>query len=318
MKRFVLLAVISMFVLVAARPSIRGYPVGSVTEVDRKAGVVQVDLGSKDGVFKGIAFVVVDEKGHKRAGLTANEVYDNLFWSDKVAPAALADIGPGMQVRWVLTPEVTSLVEARKLGEVSAYRKFIKVFPDSRFTPDLISSLPENKLRELDPEYYEAWKKYTKDSFKDYIKAHPHTGFARAAAKEVASIESYEKDREKEVQERTKRAEDAEALRKKQEALDEKIKAQTEKTFPGRELLGKLVNNSASPVRFAFDPPSEQQPVTVPPNDVYDMRLPQGTINYKVYNVETGAFLPAPGETPKPIKEGSADLQFDLWQIAYP
>ena len=316
--RFALLAVISMVALVAARPTIRGYPTGSVTEVDRKAGIVSVDLGMNDGVFKGVSFAVVDDKGHQLARITAREVYEDLFWSDSIAPAAIRDISPGMQVRWLLTSEVTALVEARRLGTVQAYSRFLRAFPDSRFIPDLVSSLPEEKLKELDPEYYEAWKKYTKDSFGEYMKKHPRKGLSKAAEREIASIESYEKDREKELAERAKRAAEAEEQRKKQEAVDEKIREQARKALPGRELLGRLVNNSAQPVRFAFDPPSEQQPVTVAPNSVSEMRHPQGTFGYKVYAVETGAFAPPPGEAPKPIKEGSADMQFDFWQVTYP
>ncbi|HEY3346760.1 MAG TPA: hypothetical protein VGK71_03970, partial [Nitrospirota bacterium] len=122
--KFALLALMCLTVFVGARPMLRGYALGSVLSVDSRAGEVSVDLGSKDYAIKGFEFVVVDGKGNPVANIKAREVFDDRFWSEKLTADELASVRPGMQVRWLFTPEIISLLTAKKSGKAEAYIKF--------------------------------------------------------------------------------------------------------------------------------------------------------------------------------------------------
>ncbi|MBI5190152.1 MAG: hypothetical protein HZA22_05715 [Nitrospirae bacterium] len=308
------------------RPMMRGYPVGRVVEVNKDAGLVSVDLGSSDGVLKGMGFAVVDAKGGQAAAIAAGEVYADRFWSVKLPADKARKVRPGMEVRWLLTPEVIALSGAVKKGSPESYKEFIATFPSSGFIPEVIDDLPETTLREISPEYYEAWKAYTRYSFEEFIEKHPGTGFALAAQAELGAIEEFEAEGERIRKGREERAKAAEAERARQQAVEDKIRERQERASR-RESLGKLVNNSDTAVRFVFDPPSEQSPVAVLPGSYSEIRHVAGSYTYKVFPVEDPDAAPAvrefgpDGEAPlgpTPLKEGEADTEFDFWEIEYP
>jgi len=304
----------------APRQMLRGYPLGSVVSVDKDAGTVSVDLGSGDGVMQGFGFVVVDEKGGEAASITAREVYSDLFWSDKVAPGKITGLRAGMQVRWNFTPEVAAILKARKDGTAGAYRDFAARFPASRFLPGLIKGLPDGMLREVNPDYYQAWKSYTKDAFQEFIKKYPGTGFASAAADEIKAIDAYDSRQEQARKERERVAAAAEKERAKREAVEQRVRDRQQKA-QRNELLGKITNNSTSPVRFSFEPAGEIPDTTVLASSSMDIRATAGTYSYKVYPIEDkpGA-LPSFGDDakPQPLKEDKVDIMFDFWEITYP
>ncbi len=62
--RFFLLILMAV-VLMGARPTLKGFPVGTVMAVDRDAGTVSINLGEKDGVLPGMTFLVVNDAGHR-------------------------------------------------------------------------------------------------------------------------------------------------------------------------------------------------------------------------------------------------------------
>jgi hypothetical protein len=318
--KYLALLLILAFALIGAgaRPMLRGFPLGSVVTVDRDLGIISVDLGTRDFVLKGLAFAVVDKEGHQVAQVRANELYSDLFWSDKLPAAQLNSVSAGMQVRWLFTPETSALLDARKKDTVEAYRYFIVRFPKSPYISELIKTIPDDKLKELNPDYYSARKSYTKDAFEGIIKKYPGSGFAAAAKDEIKAIDAYDAEEEKVRAERARRAAEAEAQRKKQEAVEEKILQSKEKTQT-REALGKLRNNSANTVRFVFKEPSDIPPTTVLPNSAADVRLSTGNYSYEVYKVEEEKFgVSLDQQQATPIKTGTVEIQFDFWEVTYP
>ena len=270
--------------LMGARQTIMGFPIGNVTEIDRKAGIVCVDIGKKDGVLPGMTFLIVNESGQEVTRITSKEMYSDMFWSGNLPLYELNKITVGMQARWLLTPEIVALNRAMKAGSGEAYKDFLARFPKSRFIAPLLKEIPEKKLKEINPDYYAAFKTYTKDSFSGIIKKYPGTGFAQAAADEIKSIDDYEKEQKKIEAERAKQAAAAEAEEKRQEAIEEKIKAQ-QQMAQEKEYLGKLRNNSGSPVRFVFKSPCEIPATVVPANSYMDARSYPGSFEYNVYSV---------------------------------
>ncbi|MDA8087025.1 MAG: hypothetical protein M0Z75_10040 [Nitrospiraceae bacterium] len=271
--------------LTGARQTIMGFPIGNVTGVDRKAGVVSVDIGKKDGVLPGMTFLIVTASGQEAARITSSEIYSDMFWSAKMPLYELDKISAGMQARWLLTPEIVALDRAMKADSGDAYRGFLARFPKSRFIAPLLREMPEKKLKEISPDYYAAFKAYTKDSFDKIIRKYPGTGFAQAAADEIKSIDAYEKEQKKIEAERAKRAAEAEAEEKRQEAIEEKIQAQRQMAQQ-KEYLGKLRNNSSSPVRFVFKSPCEIPSTVVQANSNMDVRSYPGSFEYDVYSVD--------------------------------
>ena len=344
--RFFLLILMAL-PLLGARPMLQGFPIGTVTAVDKDAGTVSVDLGAKDGVLPGMTFLVVNGAGREAASVTAGELYSDLFWSEKLPPRELNAISEGMQARWVLTPEIIALAKARKDDSGEAFKSFYHRYPKSRFMAALIREMPEEKLKKVSPVYYAAFKVYTKESFEDIIKNYPGTAFAEAASAEIKSIEGYDKEQAKLRADRAKRAAEAEAEAKKQEAIEDKINAQQNKAQQ-KEYLGKLRNNSGSPVRFVFKAPSDIPQTTVPAGSSMDVRSVSGSFDYEVDSAgdvsgQTGQTMPSmpampampsstqlqsaqPGtggqfETPggpAPLKTGTVDIQFDFWEADYP
>ncbi|MGC2424795.1 MAG: hypothetical protein WA666_10655 [Nitrospirota bacterium] len=341
------LLILMAVVLMGARPMIQGFPVGTVTAVDRDAGTVSINLGENDGVLPGMTFLVVNDAGHEAASVTAGELYSDLFWSEKLPPRELNNISAGMQARWVLTPEIIALAQARKDDSGEAFKSFYRRFPKSRFMAALIREMPEEKLKKVSPVYYAAFKAFTKESFKEIIKNYPGTAFAQAASAEIKSIEDYDKEQAKVQAERAKHAVEAEAEAKRQEDIEAKITAQQNKAQE-KEYLGKLRNNTGSPVRFVFKAPSNLPPTTVPGGGSMDVRSGPGSFEYEVDSAgdtsgQTGqtiqpsiAMQPGmatqPGQTmqpgigglaeqasgPAPLKTGTVDIQFDFWEADYP
>ncbi len=343
-KYLSLAGLLFVFVFLAgARPTIMGFPIGAVTEIDRKAGIVCVDIGKKDGVLPGMTFLIVTESGQEAARITSSEMYSDMFWSARLPLYKLNKITVGMQARWLLTPEIVALNRAMKAGSGHAYKDFLARFPKSGFIAPLLRELPEKKLKEINPDYYAAFKAYTKESFSRIIKKYPGTGFAQAAADEIKSIDDYDKEQKKIEAERAKQAAAAEAEEKRQEAIEEKIKAQ-QQMAQEKEYLGKLRNNSSSPVRFVFKSPSEIPATVVPANSNMDVRSYPGSFEYDVYSVDDTSRTNqtaqagqmsqpgfpgdnAPGTQPgegtqasgtTPLKTGTVDVQFDFWEADYP
>jgi hypothetical protein len=314
--KFVALAALCFLSVAASRPMLRGYPVGEVTSVNRPAGIISVDLGSRDFVLKGFPFAIVDGEGRQVAKVFADEVYKDVFWSGKLAQAEFGKIRPGFQARWLFTPEIKAVVDALKRNEAGSYKSLVERFPKSAYLPQVIALMPEDMLKVINPDYYEARKSYRREDFQKVIKKYPGTGFALAAEKEIKSIDAFDADKEKAAAERAKRAAESEAEQKRRQAVDEKI-SQKQDTAQRREALGKLVNNSVSAVKFVFDEPSALAPVTVMPNSFMDARQQTGSYTYKVYKVED-SFNPAPDQKPQVLKEGSVDIQFDFWEVSYP
>lgn len=306
-----------------ARQMLRGYPLGVVTGVDKTAGIISVDIGGRDGVVKGLPFIVVDAKGSQAADITAGEVYDDRFWSAPVKTEALRKVVTGMQVRWLFTPETSALLLARKTGTAAAYREFISRYPASRFIPEMIKAMPDGVLMELDPEYYNAWKAYNLAEFREYAAKHPGTGLAAAAEVEIKSIEEYDAAQEKAKKEREKKAAAYAEEQKRQEDIITRARAR-ENMRRLEEMHGKLVNNSSDPVRFVFDQPSPLAPTVVAPGGEYELSHPVGSYTYKVYAVkQVDEFAPPVSEEetpaePEPLTEGRADIMFDFWTVEYP
>jgi hypothetical protein len=69
-------------------------------------------------------------------------------------------------------------------------------------------------LKGINPDYYEARKRYRREDFQKVIKKYPGTGFALAAEKEIKSIDAFDADKQKATAERAKRAAEAEAEQK--------------------------------------------------------------------------------------------------------
>jgi len=302
--------------MAASRPMLRGYPIGEVTSVNQAAGIISVDLGSQDFVLKGFQFAIVDEEGRQVAKVVADEIYRDVFWSGKLSQVEFGKIRPGFQARWSFTPEVKAVADALKRNDEDSYTRLVKLFPKSSYLPQVIAQMPDDLLKSINPDYYEARKSYRRDDFQKVIKKYPGTGFALAAENEIKSIDAFEAEQEKVAAERAKRAAEAEAEQKRRQAIDEKL-ADKQNKAQTREALGKLVNNSVSAVRFVFDEPSSLAPVSVMPNSYLDVRQQTGSYTYKVYKVED-SFITAPDQQPQVLKEGSVDIQFDFWEVAYP
>jgi len=314
--KFAALVALCFLSVAASNPMLRGYPVGKVTSVNKAAGIISVDLGSRDFVLKGFQFAIVDGEGRQVAKVFADEVYRDVFWSGKLAQAEFGKIRPGFQARWLFTPETKAAADALKRNEAGSYKSLIERFPKSAYLPQVIALIPEKMLKGINHDYYEARKRYRREDFQKVIKKYPGTGFALAAEKEIKSIDAYDADQQKAMAERAKRAAEAEAEQKRRQALDEKM-SQKQNTAQRREALGKLVNNSASAVKFVFDEPSALAPVTVMPNSFMDARQQTGSYTYKVYKVED-SFVPVPDQKPQVLKEGNVDIQFDFWEVTYP
>ncbi len=347
--KFSLLLLIAL-PLMGARQTIMGFPVGAVIEVNRDAREVCVNIGKKDGVLPGMMFLIVTQSGQEAARITSSEMYSDMFWSDKLPLYELNKITDGMQARWLLTPEIVALNHAVKAGSSEAYKDFLARFPHSRFIAPLLRELPEKNLKEINPDYYAAFKAYTKDSFNGIIKKYPGTGFAQAAADEIKSIDGYEKEQKKREAERAKAAAAAAAEEKRQEAVEAKLRAQ-QQMAQQKEYLGKLRNNSSSPVRFVFKSPSEVPSTVVQANSSMDVRSYPGSFGYDVYSIDdtsrtsqaaqaaqmdqfnqpgqadqfgqTGQTGQTAGQTgqasgPQPLKTGTVDVEFDFWEADYP
>ena len=314
--KFAALVALCFLSVAASNPMLRGYPVGKVTSVNKAAGIISVDLGSRDFVLKGFQFAIVDGEGRQVAKVFADEVYRDVFWSGKLAQAEFGKIRPGFQARWLFTPETKAAADALKRNEAGSYKSLIERFPKSAYLPQVIALIPEKMLKGINHDYYEARKRYRREDFQKVIKKYPGTGFALAAEKEIKSIDAYDADQQKAMAERAKRAAEAEAEQKRRQALDEKM-SQKQNTAQRREALGKLVNNSASAVKFVFDEPSALAPVTVMPNSFMDARQQTGSYTYKVYKVED-SFVPVPDQKHQVLKEGNVDIQFDFWEVTYP
>jgi len=304
--------------LLGARPMLMGPPPGIVTQVDADAATVAVNLGGTDGVFRGMKFAVVDPDGRQVAVIKADEVYDRLFWSEKLDPESVDEVSVEMQVRWMLTPETSALLSAMKDKTIGGVKGFMTRFPQSDFIPELVRSMPEQSLKDLDPEYYDAWKSYTKESFTGYMGRHAGTGLAKAARLEIKAIEKYEAEEDQKKKEREERAKAWEEERKRQEEITAQKKA-LDAAARQKELLGRLTNNSANPVRFVFLPPSSIPQTTVKPGGHEDIRSFPGSFKYKVYEVKNPpAPPPAESEEQKADKEGEAQINFDFWEVSYP
>jgi len=314
--KFVALVALCFLSVAASRPMLRGYPIGEVTAVNQAAGIISVDLGSRDFVFKGFPFAIVNGDGQQVAKVVADDVYKDVFWSAKLSQAEFGKIRPGFQARWLFTPEVKAVADALKRNEADSYESLIKRYPNSPYLPQVIALMPEGMLKGINPDYYEARKRYRREDFQAVIKKYPGTGFALAAEKEIKSIDAFEAEQEKAAAERAKRAAEAEAEQKRRQAIDEKVAEKQNKTQT-REALGKLVNNSTTAVKFVFAEPSELAPVNVMPNSFMDARQPTGSYSYKVYKADD-SFSPAPDQQPQVLKEGSVDIQFDFWEVTYP
>ncbi len=316
----VALAALCAVSFMGARRTFRGVPLGTVLEVDARSGAVSVDLGEKDGVLKGIRFSVADGKGRQVAVVTPADVYDDFFWSSPIPAKEAAAVRPGMQVRWIFTPELSLLLQTRKKNDAEAYRNFAAAYPDSIFLPQLVRRLPEPVLKEVDPGFYEAWKLYTAQGFEDYLKKNPEGGFASAARAELKSLKEYEAERERERLEREKRAAAYQEEMRRQEEIRERALA-LQRLREKEELHGKLVNNSSAPVRFVFEPPSIMPQTVVKPGEEFEVNHPEGTYKYKVYAVQEDAQAsPFGGEDgePQPLAEGTVEIVFDFWSLEYP
>ena len=323
LSKLVSLTIIGLACLIflGAGPVIRGFKTGSVVSVDRDSGEISVDLGTRDNVVKGMTFAIVDGQGQQAALVTVGELYDDLFWSGKLKPEEIRAIKPGYQARWILTPEVAALLDAKKKNTAEGYKDFIARYPGSVFMAGLISSMPEDVLKEVNPDYYEALKDYRSEDFRNIIKKYPGTGFAKAAETELKNIEAYNAEQAKIEKEREKRAAAAEEERKREEAIEARINQQKQNAAFQREALGKLVNNSMDPVRFVFDEPTTLPPTTVGANSSVDARQTTGSYKYKVFAVgqQQPAFSTDPNAQPQqPLKEGSIDISADFWEIDYP
>lgn len=316
--KFAFLAVLCISALLGARPMLRGFALGSVMSVDSRAGEVSVDLGSKDYAIKGLPFVIVDGKGSPVATVKAREVFDDRFWSEKLKPEEIASVRPGMQVRWQLTQETVALLAAKKSGKAADYARFLNRFPNSSFIPDTIKGIPDATMKDLNPDYYAARKRYSKEDFQEIEKKYKGTGFATAAAAEIASIDEFDKATASQQAERERRNAEADAERKRQEGILEKAGKAREKS--SQEPLGKLVNNSTDTVRFVFKEPAELPQTTVSPNSFASVRLPVGSFSFDVFKVEDSALstLGLSQEEPKPVKSGDVTVMGDLWEATYP
>jgi len=315
--RFIALVLICLFALVGARPALRGNPIGKVVDVDKRARTVLVDLGARDGVLKGLKFSIVGRRGSQVALVVAKDVREDSFWSETLPTDDMDGIFDGMEVRWVLTPETSMLIGSRRKNTAGAYRDFIRYFPGSAFLPELVRGMPEPMLKDVDPEFYTAWKAYTREAFGDYIKRHPGSGLAMLAEAEIKSLGAYDAEQEKIRQERAKRADAYDAEQKRREAVEDKAKSLND--MAGRkEMMGKLVNNSNRAVRFVFQQPSDLPPETVQANSSMDVRHPSGSYAYKVFSIDENPSTALPGAEPAPLASGNVDIVFDFWEVAYP
>lgn len=317
-----LVALVALSVPASARQMLRGYPLGEVLEVNRRAGIVSVDMGARDGIMKGMSFSVVDRSGNEAALVVTDEVYDDMFWSGPVDAGRLAGIERGMQVRWALTAETTALVAARKKDTAGAYREFIAAFPASLFIPQLVRQLPDDTLMAVAPDFYDAWKLYTSYGFREYEDAHPGTGLAAAAAAEAKSIEEYEAGREQEKKQRAERAKAYQEEQGRKEALTEQMR-QRERMREAESVRGKIVNASGQAVRFVFDPPCMLGTMVMDANSERDASHPSGLYTYKVFAMPEAQEFPSMTVDDEPVEEtplaeGTADMQFDFWTLQYP
>jgi len=306
-----------------------GVPIGSVLDVDMRTRTVSVDLGADDGVLKGIRFAIVDDNGRQVAVVVPGDIYPAMFWSAPLDAAEAARVMPGMEARWLLTPELSMLLSARRAGTPEAYRRFVRAYPSSGFIPQLVRIWPEETLREVDPAFYEAWKTYTREGFESYIKNNPGSGFAEAARVELADMKAYAEKKEQERKEREKRAAEYEKEQKRQEEIRAKALAR-QRQRDLEEMHGKLVNNSTQPVKFVFDPPSLMPPTTVKPGEEFELNHPTGTYTYKVFAApeEKDDMMPellpdtqpfeGEHQEPEPLAEGTVDIMFDFWSVVYP
>ena len=314
---YIVLTALCLSALTGARPAVMGHATGRVTAVDNKAGIVSVDLGKTDGVIKGLKFAVLDRKGLQVATVVAKDVYADLFWSDKIPHALFDRMDLDMEVRWVLTTETAMLLDARKKNTTEAYRNFLKFFPASKFLPELIKDMPDSMLEQLDPDYYRAWKTYTKESLREFVKRHPHSGLKGLAESEIKSLEAYDAEQKRLIKERAERAEAYEAERKRREEIENRVKSMSEMASR-KEMMGKLTNNTDKPVLFVFLPPSDLPPETVMAKSKTEVRHTAGSYSYKIYAVEDKPAPAVPGTEPVPLKEGTVDIQYDFWELAYP
>ena len=124
--KFAALVALCFLSVAASRPMLRGYPIGKVTAVNQPAGIISVDLGSRDFVLKGFPFSIVDGEGRQVAKVIADEVYRDVFWSGKLAQAEFGKIRPGFQARWLFTPEIKAVADALKRNEAGSYKDLIE------------------------------------------------------------------------------------------------------------------------------------------------------------------------------------------------
>jgi len=325
-----------------ARPKLRGMTLGKVGGFDEDKDLVMVDIGSGEGVLRGMTFAVVDERGGQVALIEAGEVFDDLFWSAPLKTSDFRRVQYGMQVRWVFTPEMSALIAARNKGTPEAYRRYLETYPDGKLVTELVRNMDPDMMQALDPAFRAAWDEYTPKALDAYAEAHPRTALGKAALDESESIKKYEAEQEK-LRKDTEKATRRPAEGGPGQAAPP-VTGGEEDPFNVR-YKGALVNNSSQSVTFEIAPPGVLPKTTVGPFERVEVTHPQGTYTYNVYPVEddfggmggfgdfggippdSGFGEPAapdmggfaqPPSGPVPLKVGEVDIQFDDWEITYP
>ncbi|HEY3347999.1 MAG TPA: hypothetical protein VGK71_10320, partial [Nitrospirota bacterium] len=185
-----------------------------------------------------------------------------------------------------------------------------------KYLPDAVRERPDGLLRELNPDYLAARKRYTKEAFQEIIAKYPGTAYAAAAGSELASLGEYDRDQAKLRAEREKRNAEAEAESKRQGAILER--ATQAKESSGLEPLGKLINNSSDTVLFVFKEPADVPQTTVSPNSFASVRLSVGTFSFDVFKVGAAAVQGFQDEKRQPVKSGDVTVIGNFWEAVYP
>jgi len=323
-----------------ARPKLRGMVLGEVAGFDEDKQLVMVDIGAKEGVLRGIGFVVVDERGNEVAKIVADEVFEDLFWSAELGRNEFRRVQYGMQVRWLFTPESSTLVAARKKGTPEAYRNYLEMYPKGKLVHEFVKVMDPGMMQELDPEFYAAWKEYSAAALDAYAEVHSGTALAEAASAEAAVIKEYEKAQKEEQIKREKSA-----------GTQGGASADRPVTFRGGtdaepfEVMyrGELVNDSSQRVTFEFDSPGRLGKTPVEPYGRRDVMHRAGTFTYRVYGekdefggIDAGggfgtqdgfgadddvfrdAFPEDRTAVQQPLKVDTVTIDFDMWEITYP
>lgn len=197
-----------LLLLIALIPVTASSAGWQVHHVNGSTGRIAIDLGQRQGVRTGDAFVVLDSNSKALAAFRISEVFSDTSYSETVNPEKLSRVEKGMPVKRQEDYEY-SLV--RESGNEEALAAFISKYPASKYRNEMDESL--DRLR-----YQRAASLNTVSSYREFSRMYPGSRFAREAS-----------EREQEL-----------AFERIEGSLDEEPFRRFLETYPGTDMVSGM------------------------------------------------------------------------------